>query len=188
MKIRQTVCGTTMALGLLLGTTACGGDANTQPPAEQPLVFTTAPKSTPTPVDPTVAAKAKVLADYKRFIDTQSRGFVSNSPTFPYEQVMTGKALASTKSVMAGAQLAGLKYGGSIRFLRGEVSSLNLKAKPATATVQACIDDRLTSTSKTGKVTRSGGKASTRDELVLVDGGWKASNTQTLKESEPGCA
>ncbi|MFB6721203.1 hypothetical protein ACFCV3_13620 [Kribbella sp. NPDC056345] len=186
MKIRQTVCSTTLALGLLLGTTACGSDTKTQPPAEQPRVAPTTPK--PTPVDPTVAAKAKVLADYKLFIDTQSRGFVSNSPTFPYEQVMTGNALAAAKSVMAGAQMAGLKYSGSARFLKGEVSALNLKAKPATATVRACIFDGLKSTSKRGKVTSLQDKLSREDQMVLVDGRWKASETKGLDKSQEGCA
>ncbi|WP_165952841.1 hypothetical protein, partial [Kribbella albertanoniae] len=147
-----------------------------------------APKPTPTPVDPTVAAKAKVLADYKRFIDIKARGYVSNIPTFPYEQVMTGDALAATKSVVAGAELAGIKYSGASRFLRGEVTALNLKAKPATATVQACVFDGLKSTSKRGKVTSLQDELSREDQMVLLDGHWKATETNAFDKSKGGCA
>lgn len=188
MRIRQIVCSATMAFGLLLGATACGGDDKAQPPAEQPNPTPTAPKPTPTPVDPTAAAKAKIMADYKVFIDTKTRGFLSNHPTFPYEQVMTGNALAATKSVVAGAELMGMKYSGSAKFLRGRVSKLNLKAKPATATVESCIFDGLKATSKRGKVTTLQDEVSREDQMVLIDGHWKATETAGLDKSTGGCA
>ncbi|WP_405059691.1 hypothetical protein OG474_44155 [Kribbella sp. NBC_01505] len=137
-----------MAFDLLVGGSACGGDDKALAPAEQATPTPSTPKPSPTPVDPTVAAKAKIMADYKVFIDTQSEGFVSNSPSFPFERVMTGEALASARLLMGGSQLAGTKYGGSLRFLTGEVSEVNLEAKPATATVVGCIVDGLTATSK----------------------------------------
>ncbi|WP_405059688.1 hypothetical protein OG474_44140 [Kribbella sp. NBC_01505] len=187
MKIRHIACTTTLAVGLLLGATACGGsDKKSLPPTDQPT--TTTPKPTPTPVDPTVAAKAKIIADYKVFIDIQTRGLVSNSPTFPFEQVMTGNALASAKSVMGASLLAGTRYSGSARFLRAEVSQLNLKAKPATATVQACVFDGLKATSKKGKVTSLQDELSRHDQMMLIDGHWKATETTGLNKTQPGCA
>jgi hypothetical protein len=136
-----------------------------------------------------VAAKAKVLADYRTFVATRARGFVSNSPTFPYEDVMTGEALQAQKAGMTGAYEIGTKYSGSARFLRARVLSLNLQAKPATAKVQACILDSLASTSKSGK--KQGGtpqEVSTDDQMVLVGGRWKTSVTKTLDKAAAGCA
>jgi hypothetical protein len=176
-----------------LGLSACGGgDDTTTQPTGSPLVETSSPAPsatpTPTPVDPTVAAKAKVMADYKLAIATQGRGIVSNHPAFPYQQVLTGNALSKLKSAMSGAQLAGVKYSGQVRFVKGEVTALNLKAKPATATVQSCVFDGLKATSKTGKVTASSGDTSRADELVLVDGRWKITESESFEKTEPGCA
>jgi hypothetical protein len=143
---------------------------------------------TPTAADPVTAAKAKVMADYKDFVATRSRGFVSNNPTFPYEQAMTGNALAAMKAVVTGAHEIGTRYSGGLRFIKGEVAALNLKATPATATVRACVFDGLKATSKSGKVTSSSMEVSKEDRLVLVGGRWKAIETKTLSKGEPGCA
>ncbi|WP_405059690.1 hypothetical protein OG474_44150 [Kribbella sp. NBC_01505] len=186
MRIRRAVAGVVVVAGLVIGCSSRGSD--TPQTAGTPSGAPTTPSPTPTPVDPTEVAKAQIMADYKVFIDTQSKGFVSNHPTFPYEEVMTGKALASTKSVMAASELAGTKYAASLRFLRGEVFSLNLKATPSTAMVYGCIFDGLTATSKKGKVTPAAGEVSTHDQVTMVDGRWKASDTDTLKKTEPGCA
>jgi hypothetical protein len=128
------------------------------------------------------------MADYKFSIATQSRGIVSNSATFPYEQVLTGNALSKLRSVVTAAQMAGTKYSGGVRFVKGEVAALNLKAKPATATVQACVYDGLKATSKTGKVTTSAVEVSRQEQLVLVGGRWKPTEVKSLKKTEPGCA
>ena len=113
---------------------------------------------------------------------------MSNDPTFAYDKVMTGNALAAVKSVATGAQTIGTKYSGSVRFVKGEVAVVNLDAKPATATVQACVVDGLTARSKTGKITTSPGEVSREDKMVLVDGRWKATETKSLAKDAPGCA
>lgn len=128
------------------------------------------------------------MADYKNFVATRSRGIVTNDPTFPYEQIMTGNALSATKSVATGANMIGTKYSGSVRFIKGEVVALDLKAKPATATVQACVFDGLSTKSKSGKVTSSSTEVSREDRMVLVDGIWKATETKSLSKESPGCA
>jgi hypothetical protein len=190
MRIRRTAFGMALATALALGASSCGGDDKTPRTADTPSITssTPPPTPTPTPVDPTAAAKTKIMADYQSYIAVRSRGIVSNDPTFPYEQVMAGRALAAVKSVVAGSQMIGTKYSGNIRFVKGHVATLNLKAKPATATVQACIFDGLKATSKSGKVTSSSIETSTNDRLVLVGGRWKATETQSLDKSAPGCS
>lgn len=191
MPMGRALGGAVVAAGLIAGLCACGGaDADTTTRSiDSPLPTSSTPSTaTPTPVDPTVAAKAKVMADYQYYIATRSRGIVSNSPTFPFEKVMTGNALSAIKSAMGGTWTAGAKYSGSVRFVKGEVAVLNLKSKPATAIVQACVYDGLKLTSKSGKVTSSAVEVSRRDQLVLIGGRWKATETKGLNRSEPGCA
>jgi hypothetical protein len=194
MLLRRTLLGSVVAAGLILGLTGCGGDDQASQPtplSDTPSAtpFSPTPSVTPRPADPTVAAKAKVLSDYQTFVATRARGFISNSPTFPYEDVMIGEALQAQKAGMTGAYEIGTKYSGSARFLRARVVSLNLQAKPATAKVQACILDSLASTSKSGK--KQGGtpqEVSTDDQMALVGGKWKASVTKTLDKAAAGCA
>jgi hypothetical protein len=190
MQLRRTVFGSVIATGLILGLSGCGGnDHATQPtPVSDTPPPTASPLATPTPVDPEAAAKAKVMADYKTYIAARSRGIASNNPTFPYDQVMTGNALSAIRSVVTGSQMAGTKYSGGIRFVKGKVASLNISAKPATAIVQACIYDGLKATSKSGKVASSSIETSSEDHLVLIDGRWKATETKSLDKTEPGCA
>ena len=180
-----------VTMGLVLSVGGCGGAGKaTSSATDTPLVPVSSPSpSAPsTPVDPAAVVKAKVMSDYKTFVATRSRGIVSNNPTFPYEQVMTGNALSTIKSVMTGSRMAGTTYSGGLRFVKGHVSALNLRSKPATAIVQACVFDGLKATSKTGKVTTSSGEISKQDRLVLIAGHWKATETQSLEKGAPGCA
>jgi hypothetical protein len=191
MPLGRALVGSVVAAGVLLGLSACGSDEKATPlssdtPSPTPSSPTASP--TPTPVDPTLAVKAKIMADYKNSIATQSHGIVSNNPAFPYEQVMTGNALASIKAVMTGSYNIGTKYTGGVRFIKGKVTALNLKATPATATVQACVFDGLKATSKRGKVTSASTEVSRHDRMVLIGGRWKATETTTLEKGAPGCA
>jgi hypothetical protein len=190
MQLRRTLFGFVIATGLILGLSSCGGSDHAAQPT--PVSDTPSPTastvSAPPPVDPVAAAKAKVMADYKDFVAIRTRGIVSNNPTFAYDQVMTGDALAATKSVAAGSQMIGTKYSGSVRFIKGQVVALNLKVKPATATVQACIFDGLSARSKSGKVTTSSTEVSREDRMVLVGSRWKATKTKSLAKDAPGCA
>jgi hypothetical protein len=190
MPLCHKLVGTIVATGLVFGLSACGSDDNaTQPaPVSSTPPPTASPTPTPTAVDPTVAVKAKIMTDYKNFVATRSRGIVTNDPTFPYEQIMVGKALAATKSVATGANMIGTKYSGSVRFIKGEVVTLDLKAKPSTATVQSCVFDGLSTTSKSGKVTSSSTEVSRQDQMVLAGGTWKATETKSLSKESPGCA
>lgn len=190
MRIRRTAFGMAVATVLLLGLGSCGDENKTPQAADTPSVTTPTrtPTPTPTPVDPTTAVKAKIIADYKLSIETQSNGIVSNNPTYPYEQVLTGKALSALRSVVTGAQMIGTKYSGGVRFIKAKVTALNLTSKPATATVQACVFDGLKATSKSGKVTTSSTQLSREDHLVLIAGRWKATETKSLNKSAPGCA
>ncbi|MDX3007073.1 hypothetical protein PWY87_35755 [Kribbella solani] len=196
MSSARTLSGAVLAACLVAGLAGCGGQADKDKAAETPqtpLLPASAPpssaKPTPKPVDPTTAAKAKIMADYKTYVGWRSAGVVSNRPSYPFEQYMTGNSLQVVKSLMGGMYLIGTKYGGSMTFVKGRVAAVNLKAKPATATVYGCVIDDLTATNKQGKVRRSGGsQMSTRDQLVLVGGRWKVTETQTNTPESPGCA
>jgi hypothetical protein len=190
MQRRRTVFGSVIATGLILGLSSCGGnDHATQPtPVSDTPSPTVSTVPTPTPVDPVVAAKAKILADYKNYVAFRTRGFLSNDPVYPYEQVMTGNALQAMKSVMTGMNMMGRKYSGSLTFLKGSVVALNLKTRPATATVQACSMDALVLKDKKGKrLTGAPAKVSTDDRLVLVGKLWKVTETTTYDEHSEGC-
>lgn len=187
MPLRQKLLGAIVATGLVLSLSACGGDdkPSGSVPATTPLPT---PTPTPTPVDPSVAAKTKIIADYKNYVAFQSRGVVSNHATYPYDQVMTGNALQAIKSVTAGMEMIGRKYSGSLTFLKGSVVALNLKTKPATATVQACEMDALVLKDKKGKTLSKGPrKVATNDKLVLVGSRWMVTETTTLSEASAGC-
>lgn len=191
MPLCQKLLGAIVATGLILGLSACGGDdkpTGSTPVSTTPLPSAT-PTPTPTPVDPTVAAKAKIVTDYQNYIAARSRGLVSNNPTYPYDQVMTGNALQAMKSVTAGNQMIGRKYSGSVTYLKGTVTALNLKTKPATATVQACITDKLVLKDKKGKtLTGPPSNLSTSDKLALVGTQWKITETASEDASGPGCS
>jgi hypothetical protein len=190
MRLVRTVLGLVVAGGLIFGVSACGGDDKTTGPtpvSDTPSPTAT-PTPTPTPVDPTVAAKAKIVADYKNYVAVQSRGLVSNNPTYPYDQTMTGNALHAVKSVTAGNQMIGRKYSGSVTYLNATVAALNLKTKPATATVQGCIMDKLVLKDKKGKtLTGPPSKLATSDKLVLVGTRWKVTETASEDASGAGC-
>jgi hypothetical protein len=189
MPLRRTLLGSIVATGLLIGLTSCGSDddASRSTPVSNTPSSPTSTAPTSTPVDPTATAKAKVLADYQAYVTFRVRGLVSNDPTYPYGQVMTGNALQATKSVTTGMQLSGRKFSGSYTYIKGSVVALNLKAKPATATVQACATDAVMLKDKTGKALTSPAKVSTNDRLVLVAGRWKVTETTTLDEHGEGC-
>ena len=68
---------------------------------------------------------------------------------------MTGNALQAAKSVTTGMNLSGRKFTGSYKYLSGSVVALDLKAKPATATIKACVDDAVVLRDKTGKALTS---------------------------------
>jgi hypothetical protein len=192
MQLRRTALGTVIAAGLILSLSSCGGkDHATQPaPVSDTPAPTVSAASTPTPksVDPVAAAKAHAMTDYRNYIAFQSRGFVTNHPTYPYEQVMTGNALQAMKSFVGGMNLAGSKFSGSLTFLKGSVVALNLKAKPATATVQACLKDALVLKNKRGKTMSSPPqRVSTNDRLVLVGKLWKVTETTTYDAHSAGC-
>jgi hypothetical protein len=189
MPLRQKLLGAIVATGLVFSLSACGGDD--EPTGSTPISTTPSPTvtPTPTPVDPTVAAKAKVIADYKNYIAFRGRGFVSNNPTYPYDQVMTGNALQADKSIASGNQMIGRKYSGSVTFLKATVTALNLKTKPATATVQGCITDALVLKDKQGKVlTDPPSNLSTSDKLIFVSNRWKITETSSEGASGPGCS
>ncbi|MDX3007061.1 hypothetical protein PWY87_35695 [Kribbella solani] len=196
MSSARTLSGAVLAACLVAGLAGCGGQADKDKAAETPqtpLLPASAPpssaKPTPKPVDPTTAAKTKIMADYKAYIADRSHGTVTNKPSYPYEKFMTGNALSALKSSVGGMYLIESKFGGSITFIKGRVAVINLKAKPATATVYACVIDDLTLTSKKGEVRKSGGiRLSNHDQVVLIGGRWKVTETQTNKPQDPGCA
>jgi hypothetical protein len=192
MPLRRTTFGTVVATGLILGLSGCGGHDQAAPSAnDTPLLPVSTPIPTPTPtptVDPTAAAKAKVLADYRHFTSVSGQGWLSNKPSYPYEQVMTGEALSAQKAVVTGADLIGTKYSGSLKFIKGSVVALDLKAKPATATVRACVHDALVAKTKAGKtVSPPPAYVSREDRMVLVAGRWKATDTKATEEDPDEC-
>jgi hypothetical protein len=190
MPLRRTAFGTVVATGLILGLSSCGGHDQAAPSADDtPLVPVSTPTPTPTKtVDPTAAAKAKVLADYQRFTSVRGQGWLSNKPSYPYEEVMTGEALSAQKAVVTGADLIGTKYSGSLKFIKGSVVALNLKAKPATATVRSCVRDALVAKTKAGKtISAPPSYVSREDRMVLVAGRWKATDTKATGEGPDRC-
>lgn len=189
MTLRQTALGLAVAGGLLVGMSACGGDDKTTSADELPTSVPTSapPSATPTPADPTAAAKAEVLKDYQEFLAFRARGMVSNSATFPYEQMMTGNALRAAKSYVGGMASVGSRFSGSYKYLKGSVVAVNLKAEPATASVQACAMDSLILTDKSGKQLTEATKVATDDKLVLTGGRWKVTETFSGEPTGEGC-
>jgi hypothetical protein len=191
MTFRRAVLSLTMTAALIAVVTGCGGSDQTSPPVTDTPSSTTpapTPTPTPTPVDPTVAAKKKILADYAAYATFSANGLLSNRPTFPYEQRMTGNALQAIKSVTAGMEMTGRRFTGSYKYLKGTVVALNLKTEPATATVRGCAYDAIVLRDKKGKVlTDPPSKTSTKDQLVLIGQRWMVTETQTLDAADGGC-
>lgn len=189
MTLRQTALGLAVAGGLLVGMTACGGDGKTPTASDLPtsVPTSTPPKATPTPVDPTAVAKAEVLKDYQEFLAFRARGMVSNNAVFPYEQMMTGNALRAARSYVGAMATVGSKFSGSYKYLKGSVVAVNLKAKPATASVQACAMDSLILTNKSGKQLTEPAKVATDDKLILTGGRWKVTETFSGEPTGEGC-
>ena len=188
MTIRRTMFGVALATGLALGASGCGGDDKTPQTADTPSVTSPTPPPTPT-ADPSSAATAKVLADFQHYVVVWSKGKTSGGATYPYEQVMTGQALKVTKSVASADRLRGIKAAGNLTFVRGSVVALNLRAKPSTAMVQACLLDEISGTDKKGtKVYKPAGKVSADVTLNLVDTTWKVASTALTEKGVDACA
>lgn len=189
---------TVAAIGLLLTLGACGG--SDQPAAasnQTPLIPSTpvtAPTATstatrmPTRVDPTTAARTKVLADYAVFYSLFMKGLRDGGVTYRYDQFMVEPALSAAKDNQTYYKgLRGAKVSGNGLLLESRVSDLQLSGKPPTATVVACVTDNLTAVDKKGKViAKPPGKISRRDMLKLVKGRWMVYSTETLDKSY-GC-
>lgn len=184
----RTLLSTILVTGLILGTASCSGDDQTTSSAPVSNTPPSTPSPIPTTVDPVAAAKAKVITDYELFINFRSQGWISNKPSFPYEEVMTGKALTSMKAVVTGAGQAGTKYSGTVQFVKGSVVAIDIEATPATATVKACVHDALVAKTKTGKtVSAPPAYVAREDRMTLVAGRWKASETKSTGEDSKGC-
>lgn len=176
---------------LLLALSACGGNDATQAASQTSVLPTATPSPTPTAkptVDPTTAAKARILADYAYFYAFYIKGALHGGVSYPYEQVMTGGALSAFKSFIAATKgLRGARFTGSAPFLGSEVTALDLRAKPATATVVACVIDNVTGTDKAGKrIFSPPGKVSRVDKVQLIKGRWMVFSTDVKSESV-GC-
>lgn len=187
---------TAAALGLLLLLGACGGSekpaaASNQAPAipSTPTV-SAAPTSTPTPkpADPTAAARTKVLSDYANFFAVVAKGFRYGGVSYPYEQVLIDPALESTKGTASFVKgIRGGKVTGTSQLLESRISTIDLTAKPPTATVTACMVDNLKAVDKKGKVIFSPpGKITRQDKLKLVKGRWMVYSLDTGDKSY-GC-
>lgn len=189
MAFRRVVFGM-VAAGLVVSLSGCGGDGEAEPLASVTPTVTNSATATATPtptVDPAVAARGKIMADYKQLVDFQSRGFVSNDPTYPYEQMMVGNALRTMKSVATAGRLNGTRYSGSVRFLKGSVVALNLRAKPATATVHGCVLDSLIARKNGKTLTAPPQQVSTETKMLLVGGRWKETESATTVKDVGGC-
>lgn len=184
--------GMALAIGLVLGVVGCSGDDTSPQSADTPSAATSSTPVTPSATqsqDASSAAKVKALADYKYFVAVWTKGRTSGNPAYPYDQVMTGKALQMTKSVATADDLRGIKATGTVTFLRGSVVALDLKAKPATATVRSCELDRMSGVDKKGtQVYRPGGEVSTETTMALVGNRWKVSNKAVSGKDEGACA
>ncbi|WP_432887923.1 hypothetical protein ACQPYH_06310 [Kribbella sp. CA-245084] len=184
---------TAVAVGLLLTLGACGGSdkpvvASNQTPIV-PSTPVTAPTAIPkpTPLDPTTAARKQVLAAYAVFYATFTKGLQYGGATYRYDGVMVGPALTAARdnqTVLKGIRR--VKITGRSLLLESRVSDIDLTAKPATATVTACVVDGLRGVDKNGKVIEPGGKISRRDLLKVVKGRWMVYSTQTGDKSY-GC-
>jgi hypothetical protein len=193
MPLRRTGFGSIAATALILGLSGCGSDehATPRPVSDTPQVTSSSPASSPppTPVDPAAAAKAKVMSDYKYFVAFWTKGTLSGDPTYPYEQTMAGEALRVTKSASTADHLRGIKFSGSTSFLRGSVVALDLKAKPATARVQACELDQISGVDSKGKrAYNPAGQVSTDITLTLLGGRWKVTGQAVAGKDEGACA
>jgi hypothetical protein len=169
---------------MLLTLAACGGNDAATPSASQTPVIPVTPTPTvtakPTPVDPTTAAKAKILADYAAYFAYAKKGIRYGGAGYAYERWMVDGALSSWKSYIGAIKgVRGGKVTGDSRLLESKVTALDLKAKVPTATVLACIDDGFTTVAKDGKViARPGGKVTRQDKVKLLNGRWMVYYTQ----------
>jgi len=184
------------ACSVLLALSACrGGDAASvaasQSASQSPIVPTPTAATTPTAkptADLTAAAKTKILGDYAYYHAFVIKGAMTGGVSYPYEHVMTGAALDSTKRFMSATKgLRGVKYSGQAKLLKSRVSTLSLQSRPATATVISCILDNVIGTDKTGKrVVTPAGKISTVDKVKLVNGRWMIYSS-AAKNKSIGC-
>ncbi|GAA2799579.1 hypothetical protein [Kribbella solani] len=187
---------TLAAIGLLLALGACGGSdkpaaaSNRTPiiPSTPVTVPTETPRATPTPVDPTTAARQQVLAAYAVFYTQVINGLRDGGVTYPYEKFMIDPALTAAKDNQTYYKgLRRAKISGDGRLLESKVSDIRVSSKSSTATVVACVTDNLTAVDKNGKViAKPAGKISRRDGLKLVKGRWMVYLTETQDKSY-GC-
>lgn len=167
--------------GLALLIAGCGGTPEARPGTSLPTITpsTTTPVATPTPtptpVDPTTAAKAKVLADYANYHQVFLAGLVKGGANFRYDHVLTGEALAGMNAYIAFHKgVRGTRFSGSAKLTSSMVTAINLKSKPATASVRGCVIDGVTGVSKAGKpVVTPAGRVLKREQLRFLNGRWK---------------
>jgi hypothetical protein len=183
MTLRRTMFGMAMTAALTAGITGCGGAQSSLP--ELDTASSTTPGPTPAPTT-APAATTKVLADYKYFFAFRSRGIVSNDAAYPFEKVMTGKALQTAKSMAGFAYLSGRRYSGSYKYLSASVATVDLKAHAAT--VKGCAYDGLVLTLKNGKKQSTPGTVATTARLVLVGTRWMVTDTGISDAGSGGCA
>jgi hypothetical protein len=181
-----------VAAGMLLTVAACGGNDAARPSVSQtPVILVTstpAPKPTPKPVDPTTAAKQKILADYATSFAFIQKGFLIGGGGYPYETWMTDDALSSIKSFVGFVKVVRrAKVTGEGKLLQSKVTALDLKTKIPTATVTACVTDNYTAVASNKVViVRPAGKVVKVDKVKLLKGRWMVFSTDT-KRAEFGC-
>lgn len=181
-----------VAAAMLLTLTACGGnDAATPAASQTPVISATptpTPKPTPKPVNPTTAAKQKILADYATSFAYIQRGFLVGGGAYPYETWMVDDALSSIKSYVAFIKVVRRsKVTGEGKLLESTVTALDLKARIPTATVTACVTDNYNAVASNGVVlVRPAGKVVKVDMVKLLKGRWMVFSTDT-KRAEFGC-
>uniref|UniRef100_UPI001ED9B75A hypothetical protein n=1 Tax=Kribbella catacumbae TaxID=460086 RepID=UPI001ED9B75A len=181
---------TMVAASMLLTLAACGGNDAATPVASQPSVIPTTPtptpKPTPKPVDPTTAAKQKILADYAASFAYIQKGIRYGGAGYAYETWMVDPALTAMKNYMGAVKgVRGAKVTGDGKLLESKITTFDLKAK--TATVTACVTDNYTAVAKNGVVVaRPPGKIARVDSLKLLKGRWLVSVTDARKP-EYGC-
>lgn len=180
--------------GLALLVEGCGGSDKADPatslPTMTPSATTPSVAPTPTLVDPSTAAKTKVLAAYERYLNLFHQGLVKGGPNFRLEPVMTGEALAAAQSYFTFHKgFRQNRFSGTAKLVSSKVTAINLQAKPATATVSACIDEKFTGTNKSGKrFAAPAGMIFKRDKLKLVGGRWLVYETDGIVATGTTCA
>lgn len=179
-----------VAASMLLTLTACGGnDAATPAASQTPVISATptpAPKPTSKPVDPTTAAKRKILADYAASFAFIQKGILNGGGGYPYEAWMVDGALSAIKANMGFVKVVRrAKVTGDGKLLESKVTALDLKAK--TAIVTACATDNYTAVASNGVViARPPGKLTKVDKVKLLKGRWMVYSTQS-RNASIGC-